>query len=209
MKNIPLFVFLETQTGRGEAEHTQSGNQIGGNFNPDHFIGKIADIVTQRLVQFRPPSSNWKSYERAEPTISSEVLQANTSPPSTYDIHLKQNDQADKFDEESLLKLIPKRFKGQAATLLKIFDDRSDEVTYRSDGVLFINGESVPNSNVKKLFPALYQKKASKEEGMNEFVSQLMAMGLQHLFPFRLREKPVAITRTATTEYPPEWWYLD
>ena len=134
--------------------------QFGGNFNPDQFVDKIASIVTEKVtknLQFRAAQPFWRNYEISEPTITSQVVSATGIPPEPFGSNIKQNDLADQFDANHLLKGIPKRFKLKAETLLKAFDERAAEFTFNTDGIVFIDGVSLPGTNFFHLLPALFK----------------------------------------------------
>ena len=58
--------------------------------------------------------------------MTSEVEVAKTTPPIHYSNIIRQNDLNDVYDENALLKKVPKPFKKKALLLLKIFDERPD-----------------------------------------------------------------------------------
>ena len=78
-------------------------------------------------------------------------------PPVEFNNSVKKNDDNDKFDERRLLALVPKGQKKKAKYLLNQFNERGDELTWNSDGVIFVNQISVPGSNIFELLIS-YQK---------------------------------------------------
>ena len=46
-------------------------------------------------------------------------------------------------DEERLLKLAPAKYRSQAAALIRQFQNRGNELTWNSDGVIFIDQVSM------------------------------------------------------------------
>ena len=180
-------------------------------------MDKIASIVTEKVtknLQFRAAQPFWRNYEIAEPTITSAVITDKATPPEAFSSIIKQNDLADDFDSNHLLKVIPKRYKLQAQTLLKAFDERAAEFTFNTDGVIFIDGSSLPGTNIFHLLPALFKhsKTRTKLVGFNEALEKLKDMGLGHLIigngtePRVKKEKPVS---PASSSSKTNWWYLN
>ena len=60
------------------------------------------------------------------------------------------------------MKLVPPRYRRQAITLLQQFNIRGDELTWNSDGVIFVNQTSLPQSDIYILFPYLFKMKHPK-----------------------------------------------
>jgi len=179
--------------------------------------------VTERLsknVQFRSAQPNWRNYEISEPTITSEVIPSSSVQPPSFAAQIRQNDLADNFDSSRLLKLVPKRFKAQAAILLKAFDERAAELTFNSDGSIFIDGCSIPGTNIYELLPAVFKvtKNRTHIVGFDEFFQKLRDMGLSHLVAKNNGTvKKVKTPELKTPELPKSsgtksntnWWYLN
>ena len=191
--------------------------QFGGNFNPNQFVDKIASIVTEKVtknLQFRAAQPFWRNYEISEPTITSQVVSAAGIPPEPFGSNITHNDLADQFDANHLLKAIPKRFKLKAETLLKAFDERAAEFTFNTDGIVFIDGVSLPGTNFFHLLPALFKhsKTRTKIIGFNEVLQKLVDMGLAHLI-IRVPEGPKVKVKRENLATPSSsktnWWYLN
>ena len=199
-----------------------STEQLGGSsssFNADHFVDRIAAIVTEKVtknLQFRAAQPFTKNYETSEPTITSQVVTNNGDLPPHFGSTIKHNDLADKFDENHLLRLIPKRYKSQAHTLLKVCDERAAEFTFNVNGVIFIDGTSLPGTNIFELFPALFKRTRSRSKlvGFHEVIQKLADMGLSHLIirsdeqPKVKKEKQKLVTDIPTSSMT-NWWYLN
>ena len=193
--------------------------QFGGNFNADQFVDKIASIVTEKVtknLQFRPAQPFWRNYEISEPTITSAVLPDRGIPPEAFSSNITHNDLADKFDANHLLKVIPKRYKLKAETLLKVFDERAAEFTFNTSGIVFIDGTSLPGTNIFHLLPALFKqsKVRAKIVGFHEVVQKLTDMGLAHLIIRPPTEAQVKVKREKHSLASPSssktnWWYLN
>ena len=101
-------------------------------------------------------------------------------PPVEFNNSVKKNDDNDKFDERRLLALVPKGQKKKAKYLLNQFNERGDELTWNSDGVIFVNQISVPGSNIIELFPFLYKSlKPKSVPRLLDFLAKIKDMGLQ------------------------------
>ena len=186
------------------------------------FVSKIADLVSKRIGQplpststaaFRPNNPNWKFYEKAEPTVTSEVEVAKTTPPIHYSNIIRQNDLNDVYDENALLKKVPKPFKKKALLLLKIFDERPNELTWDSSGNIYVDEQSIPNSNIFELFPYLFRKRIPKSlTGLPDFVAKLQKMGLSHLIYCTIGtgKTPKPKTESVPKSDPSgsNWWFL-
>ena len=176
----------------------------------------MTEKVTKNL-QFRAAQPFTKNYEISEPTITSQVLTNNGGLPPPFGSNLKHNDLADKFDENHLLRLIPKRYKSQAHTLLRACDERSAEFTFNVNGVIFIDGTSLPGTNIFELFPALFKhtRTRSKLVGFHEVIQKLADMGLSHLVirpneqPKVKQEKQKGVAPVPSTSAKTNWWYLN
>lgn len=88
--------------------------QLG--FGQEDFIGRITDLVAKRIAQGQTLSSapidpNWRNYDNVQPTVTSEIVIPKTNPPPHFDNVIHQNDLNDRFDENSLLKKVPKPYK--------------------------------------------------------------------------------------------------
>lgn len=200
--------------------------QIGGSFNPESFVDKIANVVTKRLVQFHHPIPNWKFYDRAEPLDVSLPITTTVNQSSQFAVPIKENDLSDKFDEEAVLRKIPKKYKLQAKVLLDVFNARSDVATFDVNQVVYLNGESLPNSNITQFLLQLFNVKSSpnrikklRSQGFDDFVAQLEIMGLTHLFPYKntvrsIKSESKKLNHPNESDMPTssgasdEWWLL-
>ncbi len=112
-----------------------------------------------------------------------------------------------------LLKTVPPRYQRQASVLIKQFENRGNELTWNSDGIIFIDQTSIPESNIFVLFPYLFKHKHPKTLiGFEDFVQKIDDMGLTHLIlpKYHRRKKmsgskPIEKTEKSSTN----WWFLD
>ena len=216
----------QSQSGGSSNDDEADGNagpssnvQLGGNFNADQFVDKIASIVTEKVtknLQFRAAQPFWRNYEISEPTITSQIISDRGIPPESFSSKIQQNDLADQFDSDHLLKQIPKRFRLKAETLLKAFDERAAEFTFNTNGIVFIDGTSLPGTNIFHLLPALFKhsKTRTKLVGFNEVLQKLIDMGLSHLIIRAHTEPKVKIKKEKQSLVTPSssktnWWYLN
>ena len=209
---------MRSQSGGSSNTQTSVTDiQLGGNFNPDNFVDRIANIVTEKVsknLKFRGAHPYWRNYEISEPTITSEVVTNHSPPPPTFGSVIKQNDLADQFDSKRLLSHIPKRFKHQAEVLVKAFDERAEEFTFDTNGTIFIDATSLPGSNIFLIFPALFKatKGRAKLPGFEEAVQKLTDMGLAHLIVrhnFQPRVKKPNISQEPPSTTLKNWWFLN
>ncbi len=111
------------------------------------------------------------------------------------------------LDEKRLLKLIPPRHRREAEVLLEQFNKRGNEFTWNSDGVIFVDQTSVPNSNIFKLFPYLFKMKHPKNlTGFEDLQKKIHEMGLDHLIVKKYKVQSSKVTKQSSTV---NWWFLD
>ena len=211
------------QSGSGqESEETEQfggGDSLPGSSSllSEPILERLASIVVKKLeknvastsTSFQPVISTWSSYERSQPTVAVTVPE-DTNPPIAYDHKIVKTDLNDQKDNEKVLKRVPRKHLSNAIRLLECFEERSDELTYDCAGTVFINQESIPNSNIFELMPCLFKKQSSKLPGFQDFVNKIVEMGLDHLITYRPKEvrlisKPSLPTTQNTNS---NWWYL-
>jgi len=171
------------------------------------FVGKIASVVLQKILP--AIEQRWQNYNLTSPaeiTVTQEELE----PPQRFGVKNIKDDLNDKFDENSILKLVPPRFRRQAETLLQQFDEHSQDITWSSDGTLYIDQVSIPESNFFVLFPALFKStKADKILGYGELYQKLNDMGLVHLIRSPQRKiKTIKKVNLSTSTLPENWWFI-
>ena len=119
-------------------------------------------------------------------------------------------------DEARLLKMVPSKNRRQGQILLDQFNKRGNELTWNSDGIIFIDEVSIPNSDIYVFFPNLFKKSHPKSlPGFQDFLQKIIDMGLDHLISkgtkSSLKEKA---TKTVANESETKssddlnWWYL-
>lgn len=168
------------QSGSGAASSEKP--QYGGGLE---ITDGLIDAITSRLVQkhpsFRPVDPNWRFYEASQPTQTSEVIPERTTPQPAFGVNLFQNDHNDSFDCKVLLKTIPTLYRQKASLLLNTFERQPNDLTFDSNGTVYIENEPLPNSNIQKIFPALFKKRTRSIEGLPEVIAKLNQMNQLHL----------------------------
>ena len=211
-------------TSRGLGDRPSSGSdsvetahcsgalhQEGGGLNSANFVDQIAEAVIRKIdSQTGGINPRWRYYERSEPTIAT-VAPSNTEPPPHFTTPIVETDMNDSFDEVNLLKKVPKPFKKNASLLLKEFDQRPNELTWDSNGHIYIEEKVIPNANIFVLFPRLFNKRATKQTpGMADFLDKLSSMGLNHLVRSDLHRTTAKTPKKETTSKTSSqnWWYI-
>jgi hypothetical protein len=102
------------------------------------------------------------------------------------------------------------RYRRQAQTLLQQFNQRGNELTWNSDGVIFIDQTSIPESNIFQLFPYLFKMKHPKDmAGFDDFQQKIHDMGLDHLIVKRLKTFTSTSKKNSNQNTVKNWWFLD
>ena len=226
--NFVLFsASSQSSKPKGELASTETAEQSGsgssvldqlGCGSSNDFISKVAKLVSERIADanqlptspsFVPTDPNWRNYEVVAPTVTSDPIPSNSAPPLNFENPITENDFNDSFDQKKLLTIVPKQFKKKATSLLKCFDERPNEVTWDSSGNIYLDEQSLPNSNVFELFPYLYRKRSKKSlQGLNDFVLKIQSMGLGHLINTSVKVKSSDEKPTSGNEKSLNWWYL-
>jgi len=132
----------------------------------------------------------------------------NTTPPVHFGVVLKETDLSDRFDEDALLRKIPKSHHKNAALLLKAFDERPNELTWDSTGNIYIDEKVIPEANIFELFPQLFKKKIGKRaHGMADFVAKINSMKLGSLIRLKLN-LPSPKQSISVENDSQNWWFL-
>jgi len=117
--------------------------------------------------------------------------------------------------QELLLNKIPSKYKQKAEKLLEAFEEHPNSITWNSDGVIFVNQDSLPNSNIFSLLPELFKKNPNKKlPGFFEFTSEIATLGFGHLIEKGLlrglhRSLPIENQKNLYEGIKNEnWWYI-
>jgi hypothetical protein len=115
-------------------------------------------------------------------------------------------------DEKRMLKLIPKGNKKAAKLLLNEFNERANELTWDSNGIVYIDQVAIPGSNMYFIFPFLFKKKRSSQlPGMREVFLKINDMGLGDFIISSEPKKDEASKSTPENSdltVVEKWWYL-
>ncbi len=112
---------------------------------------------------------------------------------------------------------IPKGQKRKAKILLDELEKRPHELTWNSDGIIFVDQIGIPGSNMYKLFPLLFTK--SKDNyteiiGGEEFLKKIKEMGLNHILDHNpitntdVKKKSSTIVKKSESLATDAWWYI-
>lgn len=118
------------------------------------------------------------------------------------------------FDEKKLLQRIGKEHRTRAQHLLHKLQERPNELSFDSSGTIYIDEESIPNSNIFKWLPLLFKKRTPKGiNGFENFRLKLEQMGLGHLVQYPIDHKKAskiddAIGGSFSSKNNSNWWYL-
>ncbi|MBM3938511.1 MAG: hypothetical protein FJ333_07655 [Sphingomonadales bacterium] len=199
-----------------EDENSSSTEQTGSgatHISPD--IRHIVDLVKQELTRSSVPFvPSPQKYLGANPTEASlgHPAPAEVKP---FSVNKVKSDLNDKFDEKKLLQKVSKEHRQSAIQLLNAIESRPNEISFNSEGIIFVDEESIPSSNIFKFFPLLFKNRAPKRfTGFQDFVDKLQQMGLGHFiqYPIPKEVKKIdqiiskSLPRTSTSE--DHWWYL-
>ena len=105
------------------------------------------------------------------------------------------------------MKFTPPKYRHQAERLLKQFQLRGNELTWNSDGIIFIDQVAIPQSDIFIFFPYLFKHKHPNTLiGFQDFVEKIRQMQLQHLIVYKSRQ--IRLESTKTTNSGKNWWFL-
>jgi len=202
------------QDGGGHhREEEKDLSQKTGHLNKEA-IETIANLVTEKL-QARPVTSNWQFYERAVPTTAN-ILSDSRLPENNYETEITKSDLNDVFDVKKALLKVPKQHRSDASKLLTEIEKRSPQLTFDSKGTVYIDGDSIPQSNFFIFLPLLYKKRIPKSlSGFPDFVNKLNSMGLQKFFildkNYKTKiklENNLAKVLQSSSDKQKAWWIL-
>lgn len=205
------------------SEKQSGGGGLTSNLQADEkLLHNIATLVHQKFLQPPPktadssqyPTSIWQPSNFLPPVAEAETI--NNSQQLPFPNLILKDDLNDQFDEIELLRRIPKAHKDNALKLLKFFDDRANELTWNSSGVIFIDQVALPNTNIFVLFPYLFKKNRPKKiTGLEPFIEKINEMGLQDYIVVKNKATSSLDDRSfkSSIEKPNEaenlqWWYI-
>ena len=167
---IPRPTTSSDQHGSGEGSGLQQGFGNSDEDTIEHIVRRVTEKIRPQLA-----TSQWNI---PLPT----VVDSNTLPPFHYDVGIRKTDLNDKFDRKKLLSKIPGKWHKQAIELINKIEDRSLELSFNSEGIIFVDGEALPQSDAFKFFPLLFNRRIPKGlQSFDDFVTKLKSMGLDTL----------------------------
>ena len=112
--------------------------------------------------------------------------------------------------------MIPRRYREKARLLLKEFSSRGNELTWSTDGIIYIDQVAIPSTDIYVLFPYLFRAKKPKDLfGFEDFVEKINCMGLNHLiyqkpkfYNCPKQSEKVEVLQT-TKDDKTNWWFLN
>lgn len=201
---------LQEASAKSDGENQTGSGVITSASADDSFIEKIANLVSKKISA---TNSGWQNFNLNPPGVT-VIAATNTTPPLTFDIAQSDN-KHDLFDTKRLIKTVPSQFKHKAEVLVKEFTNKPHSLNWNSDGVIFLDDVSIPNSDIFTFFPYLFKGPHPKHlPGFNDFVQKIHDMGLSSLIKEKNVRKKVTSATTSlnvnkqSTSSSENWWYL-
>jgi len=205
----------------------QSGSGSTSHHSPisDNLIKSVTELVTKQLqsqFQLIPLQHNSQEGSGANDLISQfpEPIDDNVDKPvdvipTTSTVH--KSDLSGHFEDENLMKLVPNKFKEKAKSLLIQLQKHPSDITWTSNGTIFLGQNSLPNSNIFYLFPKLFKPVTDPEKtiylsaiattiatlGLGKYINQKLISGLTRRAPLSNSEQ--LKTKIQSTKH---WYYL-
>jgi hypothetical protein len=211
----------EENNDKEEDKRTVSVGQVGEGSETKDLRTLITEIVKEtlsksNLISAQPQQSGSGIVDNED--LAQEVPPPADNPnhqaPSAVEETLKSSQNSIGF-QELLLNKIPSKFRERAEKLLEALEQVPNSITWNSDGVIFINQDSLPNSNIYVMLPELFKKAPNKKlPGFFEFTSEIATLGLGHLIEKQILR---GLQRSAAIENQKElyqgiqnehWWYI-
>ena len=105
--------------------------------------------------------------------------------------------------------MVSSRDHRRASKLLEQFNKRGNELTWNSDGIIFIDQTSIPESDIFLFFPKLFKKSLPKNlPGFEDFVQKIADMGLDHLISSKSPKSDHISGEGSSKITSPNWWYI-
>lgn len=111
---------------------------------------------------------------------------------------------------------VPKGERKNAKKLIQEFDKRPNELTWSSDGIIFIDQVGIPGSHMYTLFPLLFKKtKPSNMVGLPDLLQKIKDMGLSAFLNHDEQQKGKGVEKNSKRPKLEEqfsasdaWWYI-
>ncbi|MDP2788491.1 MAG: hypothetical protein Q8O46_00355, partial [bacterium] len=170
-----------------ESAKIQEGKGIASSPFSDDVLKHLSELVTKQIVsQFNllPRSAVGQSGSGQDdllPEFPEQVAQEQAVEivPSI----VKKSQLSDSFDDEKLLGLVAKGSETKAKLLLKQLQKHPNDISWTSNGVIFMDQNSLPDSNIYDIFPKLFKKMSHPERIFYLFdvVTKISTLGYAHL----------------------------
>lgn len=199
----------ENQEGSGIKEDNCLMTELKGFGNSSNFLDKLASEVASKLSS---QSANLFNKRELNNAPQFDLVQPSCLPPQNFGIPKIKDDFNDKFDEQRLIRLVSKNHRKSAKFVLDQLNERGAELSYDSQGTVYIDQISLPQANMFEIFPNLFKtyKKTSKIEGYQEVFKKLEVMGLRKFLGQQkrqnLKEKQVNETNSKNANH--AWYYI-
>ena len=151
-----------------------------------------------------------------EQDISKEYNSPTTAPAGT-DVVIHKSKQSSEIADQSLINILPGRFKNRGTKLLQSLANFPSTLTWSNTGTVFINQLSVPNSNIYEIFPKLFKfvKNLDAVFGLSEVINTIASLGFGSLInrqyisgltrPYKILNQDSIFEDLKTHKY---WWFL-
>jgi hypothetical protein len=132
-------------------------------------------------------------------------------------VEIKKSRLNDDFDLKKLLDGMPAETLSRAEKLVEELQNFPNDITWDSNGTIYIDQHSLPDSNINVLFPKLFRKVGKPGEVLHlkEVASKIASLGFGHLINGRLtnglnRKKPLLNHDELALKIKahPNWWYI-
>lgn len=161
------------------------------NYQEYKLLLKKAELYDQYLNEKKPPQdggsiaqivANQAFNDGLLKPDSSKVLVEDVSPVESNNLVHKSNVLFNQFEENHLLEGLKNFQKKKALAIINEIKKQPDQLTFDNNGTVYIEGNSIPDSNFKDFLIALSSGK-SKPVGFKDFVIKLQQMGLSRYIP--------------------------
>lgn len=194
LQHHELLTHLKNQIDNLESQiKSKSLNQTGSGAN---------DLIAQIPTPIDPEIDEQQRIEQFRPVSSATIQKSRLN---------------DDFDNERLLSNIPSALLPRAKKLIDDLNSRANEVTWDTAGVVFIDQQSLPDSDIYFLFPRLFRKVSNPDKivHLQELATKIATMGLGYLINRRLtaglnRTKPLPNHDELQEKIANSvnWWYI-
>ena len=149
-----------------------------------------------------PPTAGHSSLEVQQPPAGDEPVTKSVS--------------YDQFDVEKLVNSVPRKFSKRATLLLKNIKERPLDISFKTNGELYIDSKSVPDADIYKIFPQLFVRKQKKiVPGLSELATKIASLHWGHLISKgitiglkRPRNYKLHDSTAHTLKEFKNWWYM-